>query len=114
MTRRKAGSVSGTIVRSLHPIEHVGLVAALLADRPELTEVVEGLAADLLRDVDRQVVSREVVDTNLNVEFTEIGARMGRVPGGYVDEHEARWLMLEELLDPFLEDRVEGEWGRWR
>lgn len=64
----------------------------------------------MLRDVDRQDVSREVVDINLDVEFTEIGARMGRVPGGYVDEHEARWQMLEELLDPFLEDIAR----RWR
>ena len=110
MTRRKAATAGGAIVGSLHPLEHVTLVGALLADRPDLSALVEGLAADLLRAVDRQEVSREVVDTYLDVPFTEIGRRVGRVPGGYVDENEARWQMLQELLEPFLEDIAR----RWR
>lgn len=110
VTVAEAGRKRGTVARSLYPSEHVTLVARLLAERPDLIDVVEDLAADLLGDTDRRDVADEVVDSYLDVEFTEIGARVGRVPGGYVDEHEARWQMLEELLEPCLEDIAR----RWR
>lgn len=109
MSVARTGSTGGTIVRSLDPLEHVRLVGALLAERPDLAELVENLTADLLGDVDREEISCAVVDTYLDVEFTAIAGRVGRQPFGYVDEHDARWQMLEELLEPFLED-IERRW----
>lgn len=82
--------------------ERADLLAALLAQRPELEADVERLAVTRLADVDRDAVERSVVETFQAAPFTAIAERVGRRQGGYVEELEAASEVLEEVLVPFL------------
>lgn len=77
----------------------------LLDGRPELVAEAEQLAAELLSSVDRDAVADELVEAFLDVHFTAIGGRASKQPwGGYVEPGEAAAEVLEEQLEPFLND----------
>lgn len=100
-----------TLLDALTAEEQADLLAALLAQRPELEADVERLAATRLGDVDRDAVERSIVEAFQAVPFTVIAERVGRRQGGYVGEMEAAFEVLEEVLVPFLADLAPGEGG---
>jgi len=92
---------------ALSPGERSSVLQALLAIHPDLRDVAERLAIDLLTDVDRDAVMTEVVDTYLDQSYLDIADRVGRQPGrGYVHETDAQSELLNEALDPFEQDLV--------
>lgn len=81
------------------------VLGQLLARHPELREEAEAAARRLLGETDIDVVARTVEDAFLNQPFTVVADRAGRQPGrGYVHEADAAWELLEENLEPFLEE----------
>lgn len=61
----------------------------------------------VLADVDPEAVADDVVAIYLGQSYLDIGSRVGRQPhGGYVDETEAQWELLEEALAPFMRQFV--------
>lgn len=93
-----------TVLDELDPYERSVVLDGLLADHPELRGEADALARDVLNDVDEDAVAGEVVDVYEGMEMQRIGERMGPRRGrGYVDENEAAWELLEEALEPFLQ-----------
>ncbi|CAN5905770.1 hypothetical protein BH23ACT10_BH23ACT10_19740 [soil metagenome] len=91
------------MVHALDATERAAILDTLLADHPDLVRRAEALARQVLDDVDEDAVAAEVVKVYLGMEIQRIGDRMGRqLGGGYVDENEAAWALLEEALEPFL------------
>lgn len=86
--------------------EASAVLEQLLDDHAELVEEAEELAAALLTAIDRDAVADELVETMLAVPFTAIATRVGKQPfgGGYVEPGEAASEVLEETLEPFLDD----------
>lgn len=81
------------------------VLAQLLARHPKLREEAEATARRLLGETDVDVIARTVEDAFLDQPFTVIADRAGRQPGrGYVHEADAAWELLEENLEPFLEE----------
>ena len=94
-----------TLLEQLSLRECGRVLAARLADHPELRDHADELARAQLSDVDPGAVAAEVVEVYLGQSFFEIGNRAGRQPGrGYVHEVEAQWELLEEALEPFVAD----------
>lgn len=89
------------------------LLDQLLTAHPELREQVEGLAAGRLVDEDRSAVADEVESALRYHDIDELNGRAGYHPGsGYVDPGEAADEILDEALQPFLDDLARrGELG---
>ncbi|HVL98233.1 MAG TPA: hypothetical protein VM324_02960 [Egibacteraceae bacterium] len=92
-------------LHALSKAERSTVLEQLLAGHPELIEDAEAMAADLLTGVRRAAVADELVAVLLAVPFTAIADRVGKQPGrGYVEAAEAASEVLEERLEPFLDD----------
>lgn len=77
----------------------------LLAARPELREQVEVMARERLVDEDRAGVADDVESALRCRDIDELSGRAGYQPGrGYVDAGEAAYEILDEALQPFLDD----------
>jgi hypothetical protein len=89
------------------------LLDTLLAARPELREQAEGLAGRRLAGEDRSVVADEVESALRYHDIDELNGRAGYRPGrGYVDPGEVADEILDEALQPFLDDLARrGELG---
>lgn len=92
-----------TSISELTDAERTVVLLHLLKAHPELRREAEQLAAAAASDVDREEIAAAVEEAYLNQSYMEIGDRCGRQPGrGYVQEGDAQWELLEEVLEPFL------------
>jgi hypothetical protein len=83
------------------------LLGALLASHPELTAEAERLALAGLAAVDADEVAEAIEWALRDADADQLVNRAGRVRGwGYVHENEAASEILEELLQPELDDLV--------
>ena len=80
------------------------MLRALIARHPELAAEAEQLSRAVVTRVDAEAVAAEVEDAVLALELDELNARAGRQRWGYVEPTEAAWELLEEALDPFLDE----------
>ena len=98
--RRKASAVS-----ALSLAEKGELLDELLSARPELREQAEALAGRRLVGADRSVVADDVESSLRYHDADELNGRAGYQPGrGYVGPGEAADEILDEALQPFLDD----------
>ncbi len=92
-----------TSITDLTDAERTVVLRHLLEAHPELLGEAEQLAAAAAGDVEREEAAAAVIEAYLDQSFMEIGDRCGRQPGrGYVEEGQAQWELLEEVLEPFL------------
>jgi hypothetical protein len=90
---------------ALAPHEKAAVLEHLLAAQPELREPAEAFAVSLVSDEDRSAVANDVEDALQSADIDEINGRAGHQPGrGYVDPGEAADEILDEMLDPFIDD----------
>lgn len=92
-------------VNALTAAEKGELLDALLTARPDLRGQAEELATRLLSGVDPIGVANDVESALKFVEIDELNGRAGHRPGiGYVHPVDAAAEILDELLQPFLDD----------
>ena len=90
---------------TLSAAEKATVLDELLAARPDLREPAEAYAVQLLTDADRSAVADDVEDALQGRDIEELNTRAGHRPGrGYVHPAEAASEMLDEALQPFLDD----------
>ena len=81
------------------------VLTELLALHPELCGDAELIALDFLADIDADEVAKSVEAELRAADLDHLALRAGRVRGrGYVHENEAAAEILEELLQPALDD----------
>jgi hypothetical protein len=90
---------------TLSAAEKAGVLDELLAVRPDLREQAEAYAAWVVADADRSAVADDVEDSLQGLDIEELNTRAGYRPGwGYVRPAEAADGILDEALQPFLDD----------
>lgn len=83
------------------------LLGELLVAHPELAAEAERLAVARLATVDADEVAEDIEWTLREADTDQLSYRAGRVRGrGYVHENEAASEILQELLQPELDDLV--------
>jgi hypothetical protein len=103
--RRTAAVRRASALDALTSQERAGLLEELLAARPELREQAEAMARGRLVDEDRAGVADDVESALRCCDIDELSGRAGYHPGrGYVDPSEAAYEILDEALQPFLDD----------
>jgi hypothetical protein len=91
------------VLDRLESAECAAVLRALLDRHPELAGEAEEIARRAVTDVDAEAVADEVEEAILSRDLDELDGRAGRKSWGYVDPSEAAWEILEEALDPFVE-----------
>jgi hypothetical protein len=92
-------------LEALSAAEKAAVLDELLAARPDLREPAEAYAVQVMTDVDRAAVADEVENALQERDIEELNTRAGHRPGrGYVHPAEAADEILDEALQPFLDD----------
>ena len=82
-----------------------GIQTALLQAHPQLLVEAEQLAAGFLSQEDRHAVAEDVADELRALHLSQLADRAGpQWGGGYVDPHDAADEMLDEIVQPSLDD----------
>jgi hypothetical protein len=90
---------------ALSATEKATVLDELLAARPDLREPAEAHAAQLIQEADLAAVADDVESALRWLDIDELNTRAGHRPGvGYVDPAEAADEILDEALQPFLDD----------
>ena len=90
---------------SLTAAEKADLLDQLLDARPELREQTEALAVDRMSADDQDAVALDVESALCGLDIEELNGRAGYHRGvGYVEPSEAADEILDEALQPFLDD----------
>ena len=88
-------------------VDRLGVVSAdfdglVVADR--LALIVVDLFGSVVTNVDSESIADEVKTALLDLDIDQLNGRAGRQRSGYVKPTEAAWELLEEQLQPFLDD----------
>jgi len=90
---------------ALSATEKAAVLDGLLAARPDLREPAEAHAAQLIQEAELAAVADDVESALRWLDINELNTRAGHRPGvGYVDPAEAADEILDEALQPFLDD----------
>lgn len=90
---------------ALSAAEKAAVLDELLAARPDLRQPAEAYAAQVMAGADRSAVAGDVEDALQGLGIEELNTRAGYRPGrGYVHPAEAANEILDEALQPFLDD----------
>jgi len=94
----------GDVLGRLSGAEAAAVLNCLLRRHPELRSEAETVAADVLGDVSFLAVADDVESAVLQFDYGDLNARAGGHSWGYVEPTEAAWELLEEAVEPFLDD----------
>jgi hypothetical protein len=92
------------MLERLKPGEAAAILRPLLEAHPELASEAKEMARSLLHDVEFQDVAAEVEEGIRALDYEDLNARAGSHEWGYVEPSEAAVEILEETLEPFVED----------
>jgi hypothetical protein len=99
-------------LRSCSDAEKASVLAALVNDEPGLGERAEGIARRVLATVDVTAISDLITETILELDTEDLATRAGPRRGGYVEPTDAAWQLLEEAIEPWIDDlRRRGRLG---
>lgn len=93
-----------SILRRLTPHEAHAVLTRLLAAHPELVAEAEGIARTLISKVSFEGVADDVEAELRLPGLDELNARAGPSRWGYTSPDDAAWELLEEALQPFVDE----------
>ncbi len=104
--KAKAGGkkVKTALLDGLEPAEAAQVLRALLARHPELFSEAEEISRSTLGDVPFESIAAQVADSVGQVDPDDFESRAGSHSWGYTEPSEAAWELLEEAVEPFVED----------
>lgn len=91
-------------LKRLRPGEAAAVLEGLLKAHPDLSGEAEEIARSLLHRVEYQEVAAQIEDEIRALDYEDLNARAGNHQWGYVEPSEAAWEILEETVEPFLDD----------
>ena len=92
------------LLERVKPDEAAAVLRRLLAVHPDLSSEAEEIARSLLHEVNYEEVAAEIEDEIRALDYEDLNARAGSHEWGYVEPSEAAVEILEETVEPFLED----------
>jgi hypothetical protein len=92
------------LLERLKPGEAAAVLRRLLEVHPHLSSEAEEITRSLLHEQKYEDVAAEIEDEIRALDYEDLNARAGGHEWGYVEPSEAAWEILEETMEPFLED----------
>jgi len=105
-TRRQAArnGEGRPLLKRLKPGEAAAVLRCLLEAHPDLADEAEGFARSVLHQLKYQDVAAEIEDEIRQLDYEDLNARAGNHEWGYVEPSEAAWEILEQTVQPFLDE----------
>lgn len=92
------------IVNNLSPDDALFILKSLASDDLSLATRVAEMALVHLAEVDLEAIAAELYDALEALKVEEVWDRAGKTRDGYVETGEAADQMIEEVLEPFLDE----------
>ncbi len=92
------------LLDGLQPGEAAAVLRRLLAGHPELLPEADEISRSTLGEVTLESVASDVEDAIRQLNHEDLNGRAGRHSWGYTEPTEAAWELLEEVVEPFVED----------
>ena len=92
------------LLDQLQPGEAALVIRRLLAGHPELLPEAEEISRSTLGGVSFESIASEVEDSIRQLSLDDLDGRAGRHSWGYTEPTEAAWQLLDEAVEPFVED----------
>jgi hypothetical protein len=92
------------LLDELQPCEAALVLQRLLASHPELLSEAEGILRSMLRGASFESIASEVENSIRQLDLDDLNGRAGRHSWGYTEPTEAAWELLEESVEPFVQD----------
>ena len=102
--RDRKGESGASLLDKLTEAEAASVLRKLLDRHSELRAEAEAAARDMLAGISPLSVAGEIEDALLQFDYDDLNGRAGRRSCGYVEPSEAAGELLEEALDPFIDD----------
>lgn len=105
--RRRSSSSRGrrrNVLALLKPEEDGSVLRALLDRHPELVAEAEEIATAMMAEADAAALADRVERAVLDLDIDDLGSRAGRRRRGYVKPTEAAGDLLEEAVNPFMDE----------
>ena len=99
----RQGEDHGTLKR-LKADEAAAVLRRLLEVHPDLSSEAEEIARSLLHEVEYEEIAAQIEDEIRALDYDALNARAGSHEWGYTEPSEAAEEILEETVEPFLED----------
>jgi hypothetical protein len=94
----------GPMLDRLDPGEAATVLRRLLKAHPDLSSEVDEIARSLLQQFEYEDVAAELEDEIRGLDYEDLNSRAGSHEWGYVEPSEAAWEILEETVEPVLDD----------
>jgi hypothetical protein len=94
----------GPLLDRLKPDEALTVLRDLLKAHPDLSSEAYEITRSLLRQLEYEDVAAEMEDEIRALDYEDLNARAGSHQWGYVEPSEAAWEILEETVEPLLDD----------
>jgi hypothetical protein len=88
----------------LKPGEAATALRRLLKAHPDLSSEADEIARSLLRQLEYGDVAAKIEDEIRALDYEDLNVRAGGHKWGYVEPSEAAWEILEETVEPVLDD----------
>jgi hypothetical protein len=102
--RDRKGERGASLLDKLTEAEAASVLRKLLDRHSELRAEAEAAARDMLAGISPLSVAGEIEDALLQFDYDDLNGRAGRRSCGYVEPSEAAGELLQEALDPFIDD----------
>ena len=93
-----------SIIDQLSPYEALEVLKALICEDESLVNKIEEIAHEILSDINLEEIASTVYLELDSLDVEELWDRSGRTRHGYVEPHEMASEMIDEVLEPFLEN----------
>jgi len=94
----------GPLLDRLKPGEAAIVLRRLLKAHPDLSSEAVEIARSLLKQLEYEEVAAGIEDEIRALDYDDLNARAGSHEWGYVEPSEAAWEILEETVEPILDD----------
>ena len=105
--KARAGGRAGSrtvALDKLQPSEAMVVLERLIAAHPEFRTEAEQIARSVLGTVSFESVADDVEDAVRQLDLDDLNGRAGRHSWGYTEPGEAAWELLEEAVEPFVDE----------
>ena len=92
------------LIQSLSPDDAFRVLMALLKENPDLEEMIYQVTTQTLYDVDSDEIMDDVYYELDSLDVEDLYNRSGKTRYGYVESSEESLVMIEEALDPFIDE----------
>jgi hypothetical protein len=92
------------LLDKLDDAEAAAILGRLLDRHTELRTEADAIFRDMLAGISAASVADEIEEAMLQFDYDDLNGRAGSHSGGYVEPGEAAGELLEEALEPFIDD----------